>query len=234
MADLRVVAANLHNEVAAVAALAAMRFDVALVSEAHRRGRELVAVKGYRYLTGSTFGPSREVGILVSKRVKRLTLRGYWHEFASAATRRFKRVGKERWGHVALIQLPDKTRVACIAVHPVAGPKVLASFDPEHTLAKRYAAHMRWLEQAVAYHRSRRHEVVIGGDVNMRETWERPWSPHAIFNEHRMRWFWDGLDCIAWTPGLSAVLNRANRDFPSDHPALRVDLVRVNRKRKRD
>src|SRR5687768_16875790 len=113
MPDLVVVSANLHNEVEAVEVLP--RADVLMLAEVSHRGRELVGLDGYTYLTGALPGPSREVGILVSKRVKRLRLRGYWYEFASAAAARFKRVGKERWGHVALVELADKTRVAGIA-----------------------------------------------------------------------------------------------------------------------
>lgn len=231
MADLVVASANCHNNRAAIEAIPGLVADVVCVYEVHRRGRELVGLPGYTYLTGSMPGPSREVGILVSKRVKRLRLRGYLNQFISAAATRFKSVGKERWGHVALVKVAD-TRVAVIALHPVAGPDVLSGFDPNHLLVRRYASAMRWLERTVADHIGRGCEVVVASDIQMFETWDRPWSPHAIFREHDMAWFWDRIDVAAWTPGLTAVTARARADFPSDHPALRVALNLNHNRRK--
>lgn len=232
MADLTVATANCHNERAAVDALP--KVDVLLLSEVHRRSRDLIAKRGYTYLTGYATSPSREVGILVSKRAKRLRIRGYWHEFLSAALPRYKSVGKERWGHVALVQLADGTRVACIALHPVAGPQALAGNDPGHRLVMAYASAMRWLEQTIAYHRKRGHEVVVGADIQMREGTERPWSPHPIFRENDMTWLWDGIDVLAWTSGLEPERRPVvNRGFPSDHPLIRANLnSRRNRKKK--
>lgn len=231
MADLVVGSANCHNNVAAIEAIDSLVADVVCVYEVSHRGRELVGLPGYTYLTGSMPGPSREVGILVSKRVTRLRLRGYVNQFLSAAAARFKSVGKERWGHAALVKVAD-TRVAVIALHPVAGPDVLSGFDPNHLLVRRYASAMRWLERTVTHYTDRGCQVVVCSDIQMFESWDRPWSPHAIFREHDMAWLWDRIDVIAWTPGLDAITKRARDDFPSDHPALRVAL-NVNRNRRK-
>lgn len=231
MADLVVRAANLHNQRDAARRALTGRPDVVLVSEAQKVHDALAGARGYRYLTGALPGPSREVGILVTKRTKRLRLRGHVYAFLSAAARKFKRVGKERWGQVALVKVGGR-KVAIIALHPVAGPSVLAGFDPNHLLVRRYASAMRWLEQTARFYARRGCEVVIGGDLNMRESWDRPWSPHAVLREHHMETYWHGIDLIAWTPGLTRAGEPFARDIGSDHPALTVALNRTKRSKR--
>lgn len=229
MPDLTVVAANLHNEREAVDTLARLRFDAALVAEAHHRARRLRAFGGRRYLTGPLPGPSREVGILLDSG---LTVRAFAAEFLSPATRRrFRRVGKERWGHDAVIDL-GPVDVALVVAHPVAGPAALNGTDAGHRLVRLYARASAWVEETIAHHKAAGREVVFGGDVQVRPSNTRPWSFYRAFERHDMDWFNDGIDVIAWTDGLVPV-RRSSHDIGSDHPAIRVGLD-INRTKRRN
>lgn len=230
MPDLTCLSANVHNSPAAVARLDGLRFDVGLLCEVNHVGRELVGIGGYRYLTGILPGPSRETGILLTRRLRRLVLRGFTTRFLSPAAPKFKAVGKERWGQVALVDV-DGVAVACITLHPVAGPAALSGNDPSHRLVRLYAKAMRWLEAEVSAHVAAGHEVILGSDIQMFEGWDRPWSPRHIFAEHRMATYWQRIDVIAWTPGLVRV-KASTHDIGSDHPALRVAFdVKPNRRK---
>ena len=233
---MKLVSANLHNEPRAVSWLRRRshpnhpeHYDVAMVSEAHKRHRALTHLPGHQYLTGPTRGPSREVGILLSRS---LPLLGHGYQFLSPAAPKFARVGKERWGQVALTEYGD-TPIAVVALHPVAGPKALHGDDPDHPLVERYAEAMRWLEATIVSHTDQGHEVIAGGDLQMKERARPLWSPRHIFANHNMRWLWEGIDVLAWTRGLELAgptKTRVIRDFPSDHPALSVQLEPIRRK----
>ena len=238
MADLTFTAANLHNSRAAVDWLrhrsrsdARDHFDIASVYEAHHRRRALRRLPGHRYYTGDQRGPSRETGVLLGRDLPYL---GHGAQFVSREAERFERVGKERWGQVVTTRAANAV-VDVISLHPVAGPKALGGSDPHHPLVRRYAAAMRWLEATVVQSEALRHEWVLGMDAQMFPGQERPWSPHAIFAEHKAWTVWERIDLVAGSRGLVPVGNRDMRvrhDFPSDHPALVVD-INVNRTKRR-
>lgn len=230
---ITVVAANLHNERAAVAWLgkrsrrdAPGHYDVALVSEASRRRRQLRRLPGHDYHTGTIPGPSQETGILLSRSFRNL---GHGAYFLSPATPpgAWEKIGQERWGQ-ELVTDVDGARVAIINAHPVPGRYALRSNDPDHPLVTRYTDALDWVARTVQKHRRMGHRVIVGGDWQMREHEHTPWSPRTMFDRLGMGWFWHGIDLIAWGNGVMPVGNPATRvvdDFPSDHPALRVTLT---------
>lgn len=236
MPSLTVVSGNLHNNRAAVSWLrnrsradSLEPYDVALVSEAHRRRRSLRAFPGHDYRTGIHPGPSQETGILVSKALTEL---GHSYEFLSPASPRFASVGKERWGQTVVVEFGGR-ELAFVTYHPVAGPKALHGTDPDHPLVRRYARATRWLDATIDYHTTRGRDVIAGGDIQMVEKSTRLWSPKHVFANHDMTWEWHGIDVLAWTPGLAAsgpASSRIRDDFPSDHPALVIRLALTRRK----
>jgi hypothetical protein len=239
MADLTVLGANLHNSRHAVGHLRARsradapdHFTAAVVSEAHRRRRQLRGFPGHDYFTGPDRGPSQEVGILLDRRLPTL---GHGYEHLSDAAPRFERVGKERWGH-DLVTATRGTEVAIIGWHPVAGPLALHGDDPDHPLVLRYAEATRWLDATIGYHEARGREWVAVADCQMRESAAQLWSPRHVFANHGGTWLWDGIDVAAWSDGLNLVGNpraRVRHDVLPDHPLLRVDL-NINRTRRRN
>jgi hypothetical protein len=202
-----VLAANLHNEKAAVRWLASRsradapeHYDIGLISEAHKRAASLSHLLGHDYFTGParTGRPGRltaklaqDCGILLDNRLPNL---GHGYQFMSPAAPDSPQIGHERWGQVVLTEWGD-TMIALVCLHPIPMPT-----GPERR--ERYAMAMRWLEATIAAHRHQGHEVVVGGDLQVRERSNPQWSPRPIFNEHRMDWHWHGIDVIAWTPGL--------------------------------
>lgn len=227
MPDLTVLSANLHNEVGAVRALRSIPFTAGLVAEAHRRGPELRGIKRCRYLTGPQRGPSREVGMLIDRGVM---LKGFSSAFLSRAAARFTSVGKERWGHDAILDL-EVADVALIVAHPVAGPDALNGNNPDHPLVKRYAKAVQWIDDTIVDHLNAGREVVFGGDVQIRSGNDKPWSIYRVFERHGLNFYADGIDVIAWSSGLVKVRGTSH-DIGSDHPALRVEL-NINRNKRR-
>jgi hypothetical protein len=235
MPSLTVIAANLHNSRDAVRWLrnrsradSPEPYDLALLSEAHKRRLMLRGFPGHTYRTGGHRGPSQETGILVGNHLTEL---GHAYEFLSAEAPKFPSVGKERWGQSSVITFGN-TEIAAVTYHPVAGPRALHGSDPDHPLVRRYAKATRWLDATVTFHRSLGREVIVGSDCQMVEKSNRLWSPKHVFAENDMAWEWHGIDVVAWTPGLAATgpaSSRVRRDFPSDHPAL---VVRLNLRRK--
>lgn len=238
MADFTFAACNLHNNPAAVDWLrrrsrrdARDHFDLAAVYEAHRRRRRLRGLPGHDYHTGKQPGPSQETGILLANDLPYL---GHGAQFVSREAEQFESVGKERWGQVVTTRIENAV-VDGISLHPVAGPQALAGSNPDHPLVKRYAKAMRWLEATIVHSEALGHEWVLGMDAQMFPGQERPWSPHAIFAEHKAWTVWERIDLVAGSSGLVPVGNKAARvrhDFPSDHPALVVD-INVNRTKQR-
>jgi hypothetical protein len=230
MARLVVASGNLHNHKAAVDYLRRRsrpdhpeHFDICFTSEAWRRRRALSQLLGHDYLTGTIPGPSQETGILLSRALPNY---GHGAYFLSAAAPQWEKIGKERWGQEAVTEFGG-VGIALINLHPVPGPEALRGNDPDHPLVERYAAAMRWLEATIARHRHLGHQVIAGGDLQMREHEKQLWAPRHVFADHKMTWHWGGIDAIAWTRGLTVVgspRRRTDGDFPSDHPLLRVEL----------
>lgn len=225
---ITVVAGNLHNQRSAVQWLSSRsrrdqpgHYDIALVSEAHRRRRQLRRLPGHDYLTGDTPGPSQETGILLSQSLRNL---GHGAFFLSPATEpgAWEKIGQERWGQ-ELVTDVDGVRVAIVNAHPVPGRYALRSKDPDHPLVTRYAAAMRWVDLTVQKHRRMGHRVIVGGDWQMREHERTPWSPRTMLDKRGMGWFWEGIDVLAWTNGVTLLASHVHEDF-TDHPALRVVL----------
>lgn len=243
MADLVVTATNLHNERAAVNWLrrrsradAPDHFDIGFVSEAHRRRKQLRGLPGHNYHTGSTRGPSQEVGILLDRR---LPLLGESSALVSEAIGgKLERVGKERWGRTITTRIGDTVTTA-VTVHPVAGVKLRTGDLPDdHVLVQRYDDAMTWLDATIIHHRSLGHEVIVGGDIQVTPVNQKPWSIYPLLAAHGLEIFRDGIDLIAWTNGFvlgGNPMRRVFHDFPSDgHPAIviQLDLARIKRRRR--
>lgn len=234
MADLVVIAANLHNEKAAVDWLRARsradardHFHIGLVSEAHARRRSLRSLPGHTYLTGTEPGPSQETGILLDRR---LPVHGHGYQRLSKALPKFESVGKERWGQDALTEVAT-TPLGLITLHPVAGPEALSGKNPDHALVQAYTDAMSWLDASITAHRQQGHEVIVGGDIQMWPNWDKPWSIGRVLARHQLQRHWHRIDLIAWSPGL-AKTRESTHDIGSDHDALRVDL-NINRTKRR-
>jgi hypothetical protein len=230
-----VLAANVHNERAAVAYLrrrsrpdALEHFGIGLVTEAHKRTPELRRFVGHTYLTGpknggTDAGPDRmtrnltqDAGILLDRRLPNL---GHSYQYLSPADPGSPKIGHERWGQTVLTEFGD-TKIAVVCLHPIAQPT-----GPERR--ERYVMAMRWLEATITAHVHQGHEVVAGGDLQVREHVKALYSPRHVFADHDMDWHWHGIDCLAWTPGLE-LTGRAQvvekGEWPSDHPLLKVRL----------
>jgi hypothetical protein len=209
MSAFTVLAANLHNRRSAVAYLrnrsradSLEHYDIGLISEAHKRSSALSKFQGHDYLTGPLNGgttPGRmtgnltqDCGILLSRSLPNL---GHGYQFLSPVDLQDEKIGHERWAQVVLTEWGD-TKIALVCLHPIPLPAAVARRQ------ERYAMAMRWLEATIAAHVHQGHEVVVGGDIQVRERSNPQWSPRPIFNENRMDWFWHGIDVIAWTPGL--------------------------------
>ena len=208
MPHLTVLAANLHNERRAVTYLrnrsradALEHYGIGLITEAHKRSKALSNFQGHDYYTGPRDGGTRpgrltgnltqDAGILLDTRLPNL---GHGYQFLSPADPGSPHIGHERWGQVLLTEFGD-TKIAVVCLHPIPKPT-----GPERR--ERYAMAMRWLEATIAAHRAQGHEVVAGGDLQVRVHANPQWSPKPIFAENRMDWHWHGIDVIAWTPGL--------------------------------
>jgi hypothetical protein len=233
--SLTVVAANVHNAKAAVAYLrrrsradALEHYDVALVSEAHKRAGDLRKLLGHDYYTGpknagTDDGPDRmtknltqDCGILLDRRLPWLGGGSY---FMSPADPGSPHIGHERWGRVDVTEF-GATKIALICLHPIPKPT-----GPERR--ERYVLAMRWLEAVVTAHRAQGHEVIAGGDLQVREHDKGLHSPRHVFANHDMDWHWHGIDAVAWTPGLTLAgrpVTVPKGVWPSDHPLLRVRL----------
>lgn len=188
-------------------------------------------IEGASYRTGDLPGPSQETGILISDR---LTYLGHGSHFLSPEAKGFPSVGKERWGQDAVTGIGSR-EIAPIVLHPVAGPKKLADLtrDP---LDRRYEMAMFWMNATISYHLGLGRDTVVIADIQMRaDQTKQAWAPRLIFERFGMNWVWDGIDVIAWSPGLRLVGDPARRVVPGvlpDHPLLRVELDLVPKRRK--
>lgn len=211
MSQFSVLTANLHNERAAVRYLARRsradaveHFNIGLTTEGHKRSVALSRLPGHDYYTGPANGgtkPGRltgnltqDAGILLDRNLPNL---GHGYHFLSPADPASDHIGHERWGQDLLTEWGD-TRIGVVCLHPIPKPTNPARQE-------RYAMAMRWLEATIAAHRAQGHEVIAGGDIQTRVRSNPRWSPRPIFAEHNMDWFWEGIDVIAWTPGLQLV-----------------------------
>jgi hypothetical protein len=234
--SLTVVATNIKNRRAAVNWLrrrsradALEHFDVALVSEAHKRRRELGTLPGHDYLTGPRNGGTgvggqrlagnltQDCGILLARPLPWL---GGGPEFLSPSHPPSENIGHERWGYVTITRLGDTT-MALVVLHPIPKPTLGA----EHR--ERYVAAMRWLEAEIDKHQALGREVVVGGDLQVREHEKGLHSPRHVFANHDMNWHWRSIDVIAWTPGLEGTKARVIDDFKEEtgHYWLRINLA---------
>jgi hypothetical protein len=210
MARLTVLAANLHNRRGAVTYLrnrsradAVEHYDIGLVTEAHKRAKPLARFQGHDYLTGPRDGGTRpgrltgnltqDAGILLDRRLPNL---GHGYHYLSPAEPGSSKIGHERWGQDVLTEFGG-AKVGVVCLHPI--PIMRGKND---ALLARYAMAMRWLEATIAAHRHQGHEVIVGGDIQVRVFADPQHSPKPIFAEHRMDWHWHGIDVIAWTRGL--------------------------------
>jgi hypothetical protein len=249
MAAFTAIACNIHNNRAAVRYLAkrsradaAEHYDVALVSEAHKRRRDLGRLLGHDYLTGPRNGGTgvggkrlagnltQDTGILLARDLPNL---GHTYEYLSPAYPQNEQTGHERWANVVTTRL-GSTRLTFIALHPLPGRVALRGKNPDNPIVERYLAAIQWLDAEIDKQTALGREVVVGGDIQLQERYNRLWSPKHVFANHKMTWHWHGIDCLAWTPGLE-LTGRAQvvekGEWPSDHPLLRARLSVKPRRR---
>lgn len=238
--NLSLVVANLKNNRQAVAYLRARsrprhpeHYDIGLISEAHKRRRDLGRFLGHDYLTGPTGGGTRpgrltgnltqDCGILLARDLPNL---GHAYEYLSPAHPASEKIGHERWGQVVVTEYGGR-QIALICLHPIAKPDGAERRD-------RYLMAVRWLDAEIAKHVTLGREVIAGGDLQVREHDKGLHSPRHVFANHDMRWHWKGIDVVAWTPGLTATRRRVLEDFrqQTGHPWLRIDL-NLNTRRNR-
>lgn len=232
MPEVEVIGGNLHNEAAAAHWLrrrsradAPGHFDLLFYAEGQKRRarRILNRAPGHRLHTGprgkGSNDAARETGILIADHLPDLG-GGSYH--LSDEAKRFKSVGKERWGQVAVTEIAGRG-VDLICGHPVAGPAALSGDDPDHPLVKRYAEATRWLDGTLANAAARGHEVIGYLDAQMFHSWDQPWSPIHTLRAHGLRWYWHRIDVVFWSAGFHRSRTSLH-DIGSDHPALRVAL----------
>lgn len=242
MTSFSVLACNLHNQRDAVRYLrrrsradALEHYDIGLITEAHKRRRELGRLLGHDYHTGPRNGGTgvggarlagnltQDCGILLAKPLPWL---GGGPEYLSPAHPPSRKIGHERWAQTAVTQYGD-TQIALICLHPIPKP----TLGPEHR--DRYVMAMRWLDAEIDKHIALGREVIPGGDIQVREHDKGLHSPRHVFANHDMNWHWRGIDVIAWTPGLEGTRARVIDDFKQStgHHWLRVNLALKPRRR---
>lgn len=233
MTDLVAIAGNLHNEAAAARYLTRRsradhpgHFDIGFVSEAQkfRPRRILKSAPGHTYHAGPAgMGDNdagRETAILTDLALPDLGGGSY---FLSPLAPAFNRVGKERWGHDRVTRLGD-TQIAAITLHPVPAPLGLRRGSTDSRLVQLHHMATAWLASIVTHHRRLGREVIVGGDLNVREHWAGAGHVRSIIDRHELAGIWDGLDLLMASPGLEVVSAKAIDDFPSNHPLLRLEL----------
>lgn len=220
--SFEVVEINCHNQKDVARKVAAMKFKFGFVSESQHVGPELSA--GRRLLTGpATKGRNmtQDVGILVKPKAPDL---GYGYFRVSEEYKPLKRVAPDRYGHVAVTTVKG-VEVALIALHPVAGAKTIG--DPKnthHPLVQRYRLARNWLFDTIHHQFYLHREVIFGGDVQLGQHVAVDWSIHSLFRHWNFGLYADGIDLIAWSPGIKQVGAGSAVDVGSDHPLLRVRL----------
>lgn len=228
--DLTVAAVNLHNARKPVRWLARHQgIDIAMVSEAQKRRKALRLDPGRRYVTGPAgMGDNdagRETGILLARNLPDL---GGGSERVSTVFAPAPRVGKERWVRTALTEVGG-VDIAALSVHPVAAPEALRTgAGRDNPLAARHRDFTDWLGAALAFHTTLGRQVILGGDVNVRQEWKGAAPLQAILRRHDLDGLWDGLDLLMVTPGLRVTGRDVFRDIGSDHPALQL-RVKIRR-----
>ncbi len=246
MTTFDVLGANLHNERAAVTWLrdrsradSVEHYGIGLLTEAHKRSTALSRFTGHDYLTGPLNGgrpephvPERmwknltqDCGVLLPRSLPNL---GHTYEFLSPAYPENETTGHQRWAQVVPTEIGGR-RVTFIVLHPLPGRYALRGKNPDNPIVERYLMAVQWLDAEIDKQTTLGREVVVGADIQLQERYNRLWSPKHVFANHNMTWFWEGIDVIAWTPGLQLAARPKPRVLDTfkkqtGHPWLRVPL----------
>lgn len=214
---------NTANEKAAIGWVAERGADLVLLNEVNRVERPgRVAPE---YLTGARQpgrNMARETGIGT-----RLPVFGHqWDRISENAGEEFERLAPDRYAQMLHTRLSG-VDIDVYCVHLNAGPNALRGKDPNHPIVREYRQSLRWLRSELRGSMARGREFLVGGDVNLRENDDVPWSPYEVFRGFDMGWFNSGLDVLAFSSGLRLKDRKVfdKEKVHSDHPGLGANLT---------